>query len=98
MKTATPRIEPGKTFKHHCLRFRIEGLTQEQPPRVQVVQLTDGGTPPGTTWRFTQKSVHLLLAGKNPKFRTFDDLPEIVITASTIRKDSAATSMGQGDM
>ena len=99
MKTATPRIEQGKTFQHHCLRFRIEGLTQEQPPRVQVVQLTDGGTPTGTTWRFTQKSVYLLLAGKNPKFRTFDDLPEIVnSTTSEVRKDAGATSVGQGDM
>jgi len=99
MKTATPRIERGKTFKHHCLRFEIVGLTQEQPPRVQVVQLSDGGTPTGTTWRFTQKSVYLLLAGKNPRFRTFDDLPEIVNTTnSTVHKDAATTSVGQGDM
>jgi len=99
MKTATPRIERGKTFQHHYLRFRIDGLTQEQPPRVQVVQLTDGGTPTGTTWRFTQKSVRLLLAGKNPKFRTFDDLPEIVNnTMSTVRKDTATISAGQDDL
>jgi len=87
MHTATPRIERGKTFNHHYLRFRIEGMTQEQPARVQVVQLTDGGTPTGTTWRFTQKSVQLLLAGKNPRFRTFDDLPEIVNITPSARKD-----------
>jgi hypothetical protein len=72
MKTATPvRIKQGRTFEHHYIRFRIEGLTREHPPRVEVVQLTDGSTPIGTTWRFTAKSVHRLLVGKDPSFREF---------------------------
>jgi hypothetical protein len=89
MKTAAlAGIQRGRTFEHHFLRFRIEGLTQEHPPRVQVIQLTHGGTPAGTTWRFTRKSVRLLLAGKNPGFRTFGDLPEIV--------HDVAAAVGQG--
>ena len=93
MKTQTPaKIELGGTFEHHYLRFRIEGLTQEHPPRVQVVQLTDGGTPAGTTWRFTEKSVHLLLAGKNPRFRAFGDLPEIVSNPARIVRENCAAS------
>jgi hypothetical protein len=93
MKTATAaKIEQGKTFEHHYIRFRIEGLTREQPPRVQVVQLTDGGTPAGTMWRFTEKSVYLLLAGRNPKFRTFRDLPEIV-NGTIVREDHALAAV-----
>jgi hypothetical protein len=99
MKTATPtRIQQGKTFEHHYMRFRIEGLTQEHPPRVQVVQLTDGGTPAGTTWRFTEKSVRLLLAGKNPRFREFCDLPEIVNDpARVVPANYSIASAGQAD-
>jgi hypothetical protein len=98
MKTATSaKIKRGQTFEHHYMRFRIEGLTQEQPPRVQVVQLTDAGTPAGTTWRFTQKSVDLLLAGRNPRFRTFRDLPEIVNNTTTAGEDYALAAVGQSD-
>ena len=89
MKTATPvRIKQGRTFDHHYIRFRIEKLTREHPPRVQVVQLTDGSTPIGTIWRFTSKSVDRLLVGKDPGFREFRDLPEIVIWAARIANPS----------
>jgi len=99
MKTvASAKIERGKTFEHHYIRFRIEGLTQERPPRVQVVQLTDAGTPAGTMWRFTQKSVRRLLAGKNPRFRTFTDLPEIVKSTTTmVREGDPVAAVEQGD-
>jgi hypothetical protein len=94
----TEKIERGKTFQHHYVRFRIEGLTRENPPRVQVIQLTDAGMPAGTMWRFTKKSVHLLLVGKNPGFRSFGDLPEIVNKTTTIMQEHCATSgLGESD-